>query len=63
MTAAKKTKPDEIFDKAYKKLGERIDACKETDELVNLCNTLAKMKQVQMKGSDDDGFGSGLGGE
>jgi hypothetical protein len=47
---------DSVFESAKKKLGEAIEACKPEDvvNLVRLCETLSKMKAVELKADEGD---------
>jgi hypothetical protein len=64
---AKAKSDDAIFRAAKTKLGTAIEAVK-TDQpggvadLVKLCETLAAMKEVEIK-ADEGSFGSNLGGD
>jgi hypothetical protein len=58
---------DQIFRDAKKKLGEAITgvdpkAAGGITDLVKLCETLAAMKEVELK-ADEGSFGSNLGGD
>lgn len=57
-----KNKPDPAFKAAKKKLAAAIDKCPDNDveKLTQLCNTLAKMKMVELKATDGGGWGEDL---
>jgi hypothetical protein len=50
---------DQVFKKAKTKLGEMIEKADNVADVVKLCETLAKMKDVELK-ADEGAFGSGL---
>jgi hypothetical protein len=61
MTASKSAKADdEVFAKAKKKIGDMIEKAEKVDDVVSLCNTLAKMKQAEKASSDNGDWGEGL---
>jgi len=50
---------DEIFKAAKNKIGDMIKTATTVEDVVSLCNTLSKMKAVELKMGEDD-WGSGL---
>jgi hypothetical protein len=61
MKGAKTRSDDQIFKAAKTKLGAMIEKAEEVADVVSLCNTLAKMKQVELESEQED-WGSGLSG-
>lgn len=60
-------KPDPVYARAKKKLGEAIDACAHdtpegVDRLLKLAKQLTEMKEVELKAADGD-WGAGLTGD
>jgi hypothetical protein len=59
----RRTTNDEVFMAAKKKLGEAINKPEVSNaDLVKLCETLAKMREVELQ-AEDGNYGSALGGD
>jgi hypothetical protein len=53
---------DKILKEAKQKLGKLIESATAIDDVVALCDSLVKIKEVEIQ-ADEGGFGSALGND